>query len=241
MPAGYVARQLGVPAVVEPFAAVECQHRDTKFYNLCSLLGAAARFRRNYRQILDFFAQLILRNIAAGRSTLLVTRKRFKGVCASYLERRLARWGCPVTVVPCDGAPAPARPTVLPLIHYGINGVNSFESYEAAYCLCGFYIDEEVLRQAVADVEPDMLQFPVAIRVVGRPPRRRAGTFDDRFRASDADRIARAYYHLHETHVVIQAVGRVRFATRPREVIAFQCSELPDVRLAREFHTSRGP
>jgi hypothetical protein len=240
MPAEYVARQLGTPAVVAPFAAVECQHRDTRFYNLCSLLGAAARFRRNYRQILDFFAQLIFRNVAAGRSTLLVARKRFKGVCASYLERRLARWGCPVTVVPGDGAPpAPARPTVLPLIHYGINGVNAFESYDAAYCLCGYYIDEDVLRAAVADVEPDALRFPVAIRVAGRPPRRRAGTFDDRFRASDADRIARAYYHQHETHVVIQAVGRVRFATRPREVITFQCSDLPDVRLAREFFNLR--
>jgi hypothetical protein len=240
MPAEYVARQLGTTAVVAPFAAVECQHRDTKFYNICSLIGAAARFRRNYRQILDFFAHLILRNIAAGRSTLLVARKRFKAVCANYLERRLARWGCPVTVIPSDGAPpAPTRPTILPLIHYGINGVNSFESYEAAYCLCGFYIDEEVLRAAIADVEPDMLQFPVAIRVVGRPPRRRAGTFDDRFRASDADRIARAYYHQHETKAVVQAVGRVRFATRPREVITFQCSELPDVRLAREFFNLR--
>ena len=38
---------------------------------------------------------------------------------------------------------------------------------------------------------------------------------------------------------MIQAVGRVRFATRPREVITFQCSDLPDVRLAREFFNLR--
>jgi ATP/maltotriose-dependent transcriptional regulator MalT len=36
---------------------------------------------------------------------------------------------------------------------------------------------------------------------------------------------------------VIQAVGRVRFATRPREVITFQCGELPEIRLTAEFRT----
>ena len=240
MPAEYVARQLGVPAVVAPFAAVECQHHNTRFFNLCSLLGAAARFRRNHPQILDLFAQLILRNVEAGRSTLLIARKQFKRICCDYLERRLARWGCHVTIVPSNGQPpTPANPSTLPLIHYGINGVNAFESYDAAYCLCGYYIDEDVLRAAIADVEPDLLQFPVVIRVAGRPPRRRAGTFDDLFRASDADRIARAYYQQHETNAVIQAVGRVRFATRPREVVTFQCSEMPGVRLTREFQSLR--
>jgi hypothetical protein len=240
MTAEYVARQLGVPAVVAPFASVECQHRATRFYNLCSLLGAAARFRRNHVQILDFFAQLILRNIEAGRSTLLVARKRFKRLCADYLERRLSQWKCPATVVPSDGqSPTPSGPSVLPLIHYGINGINMFEYYDAAYCLCGYYIDEDVLRAAIADVEPDALQFPVAIRVAGRPRRRLAATFDDRYSASDADRIARAYYRQHETNVVVQALGRVRFAIRPREIVAFQCSELPGVRLAREFYSLR--
>ena len=34
---------------------------------------------------------------------------------------------------------------------------------------------------------------------------------------------------------MIQAVGRVRFAIRPREVITFQCGELPGVVLTAEF------
>lgn len=240
MPAAYVARKLSVPEVVEPFAAVQCQHRDTRFFNLCSLLGAAARFRRNLPQILDLFAQLILRNIEADRLTLLIVRKRFKRMCADYLERRLSGWGCRATVVPSDGqVPTPAGPSTLPLIHFGITGVNSFEAYDAAYCLCGYYIDEEILREAVADVDPDESRFPVEIRVAGQPRRRLAGTFDDRYRDSDADRIVRAYYRQHETNVVVQAVGRARFATRPREVVTFQCSEMPGVQLTREFHSLR--
>jgi hypothetical protein len=240
MPAGYVARQLGVAAVVEPFASVRCQHRGTHFYNLCSLLGAAARFRRNYPQILDLFVMLILRNVAAGRSTLLIARRQFKRLCAEYIERRSAHWGRPTTVVQSNGEPPPhASPTVLPLIHYGVNGVNSFESYDSALCLTSYLIDEDVLRAAVADVEAEEWRFPVSIRIVGRPRRRLAGTFDDRYRASDADAIAQTYYRQLETNVVIQAVGRVRFATRSREVITFQCSDMPGVELTREFANLR--
>jgi hypothetical protein len=36
-------------------------------------------------------------------------------------------------------------------------------------------------------------------------------------------------------------VGRVRYATRPREVITFQCGELPGVELKREFCNLTGP
>jgi hypothetical protein len=240
MEPAYAARQLGVPEVTAPFRGVRCQHRQSRFYNLCSLLGAAARFRGNHVQILDVFALLILRNVHQGRLTLLVTRKRFKRLCADYLTRRLAGWGQPVSVGPSDGEPPEqVCPTALPLIHYGVNGVNSFEAYDAAYCLSGFYCDEDDLRRAIADVEDDGLRFPVSIRLAGRPRRRVAGSFDERFRASDADRIAQLYYHQLETSTVLQAVGRVRFATRPREVITFQCSELPGVQLTREFYTLR--
>ena len=62
-----------------------------------------------------------------------------------------------------------------------------------------------------------------------------AGTFEPRHRFSSGDRIARAYHHQLEAVKVIQAVGRVRFATRPREVITFQCGELPGIILDRRI------
>jgi hypothetical protein len=240
MPAEYVARQLGVGEVARPFASVSCQHAGTEFFNLNSLVGAASRFLGNHAQILDVFAQLIIRNIEARRLTLLISRKRFKPHCADYLRRRLADWGHPAAIVLSDGEPpAEADPTTLPLIHYGLKGVNGFQHYHAAFCLNSYYIDEEVLREAVADVEDDALRFPVSVRVAGRPRRRVAGTFDRRFDSSDADRIARAYLEQLEAAGVIQAVGRVRYATSPRMVVTIQAGELPGVRLTREFGNLR--
>ena len=238
--ADFLRRQLRIERVAEPFASVLCQHRETHFYNIRSLLGAASRFGSNHPQILDLFALLLLRNISAGRRTLLVSRKHLKRLCADYLERRLTRWGCPVMIVANSGESVTSTdPAMLPLIHYGISGVNSFESFDAVYCLNSYYLDETILREVVADSEPDELRFPVAVRPVGPDRLRIAGTFEPRHRFSSGDRIARAYHHQLEAMKVIQAVGRVRFATRPREVITFQCSELPGVVLTAEFRNLR--
>ena len=139
-----------------------------------------------------------------------------------------------------DGEPPEqASPTTLPLIHYGIKGVNGFQHYHSAFCLNSYYIDEEVLREAIADVEDDALRFPVSIRLTGRPRRRVAGTFDRRFDSSNANRVARAYLEQLEAAVVLQAVGRVRYATSPRMVVTMQTGELPGIQLTREFSSLR--
>lgn len=240
MKPGYVQRQLGVDDVVAPFGRIVCQHRGTEFYNICTLIGAAANFPKNSRQVLDFFGLLVIANIQAGKRTLLIARKRFKRLCVDYLTKRLGGWGRDVTIQLSDGEPPEAEtPTTIPLIHFGINGVNSFAVYDAAYCPTSYLIDEEVLRLAIADVESDDLKFPVEIHLLGRPRRRQAGTFKERFRASDADETARTYYHQLETNQVIQAVGRVRFATKPRQVITLQPSDMPGVEITREFSSLR--
>jgi hypothetical protein len=105
------------------------------------------------------------------------------------------------------------------------------------YCLSAYYSDESVLREAVADVEADDLRFPVALRPIEPGGIRLAGTFDPRYRYSSADRIARAYHHQLEANKVLQAIGRARFATCPREVVTFQAGELPGIVLAGEFRT----
>ena len=113
--------------------------------------------------------------------------------------------------------------------------MNSFEAFESVYCLNSYYVDEAIMRELVADCESDDLRFPIGVRLTGPSKVRIAGTFEPRHRFSSGDRIARAYHHQLEAMKVIQAVGRVRFATRPREVITFQCGELPGVILTAEF------
>ena len=208
----FLRRQLRINQVAEPLSSVLCQHRDTRFFNIHSLLGHACRFGSNHPQILDFFGQLILRNLTQGRRTLLVSRKHLKRTCKEYVKHHLKDWGCPVSVEINNGEPISSTdPTILPLIHYGISGVNSFEFHDAVYCLNSYYPDESVLREAVADVEPDDLRFPVSIRPDTPGGRRVAGTFEPRHRFWSGDGIARVYHRQIEAGKVIQAVGRVRF------------------------------
>ena len=236
----YVERQLNIDRADNPIPRARIHHKGTRSYNLCFLHGAASRFPGNRPQILDAFAQLILHNIESGRRTLLVSRKHLKKSCITYLTKRFTQWGRVVTFVPCGGEPVPgSNPNIVPVIHYGVSGVNNFEEFDAAYCLNSFYLDQDVLQKAIRDVDEDTLQFPVNIQVQGQPKRRIAGTFDRRFQASDADQVCRTYYRQLETNVVLQAVGRVRYATRPREVITFQASQMPDVPLHGEFYSMR--
>ena len=168
----YVERQLGVGQVHNPFPQVRAHHKSTRFYNLAFLHGSARRFPGNLPQILDAFAQLILHNIQRELRTLLVSRKHLKQRCIAYLVKRLTQWGYPVTFVPSRGEPPSQKsPTCIPVIHFGITGVNSFEDYHAVYCLNSYYLDEDVLQQAISDVEESDLDFPVRIKLNGKPPR----------------------------------------------------------------------
>ena len=51
------------------------------------------------------------------------------------------------------------------------------------------------------------------------------------------DRLAQYALDQQELDVVLQAVGRVRPYTRPREVITFQCAAHPQLDYDREFNS----
>jgi hypothetical protein len=56
-------------------------------------------------------------------------------------------------------------------------------------------------------------------------------------RIYDVGRLAHLALGQQEMDVVIQAIGRVRPYTRPREIVTFQCSARPDGDYDREFGT----
>ena len=39
-----------------------------------------------------------------------------------------------------------SRATTLPLVNYGISGINRFEDFDAAYCLTGFYTNPKAIE-----------------------------------------------------------------------------------------------
>ena len=124
---------------------------------------------------------------------------------------------------------------VVPLIHYGLIGTNLFEHFDCAFCLTGFYVNAEVVDAVLQDVLGADGRIPIVVRTEGSPRRRRARVADPRHRRYDVDRLAQLALDQQELDAVLQAVGRVRPYTRPREVVTFQCAAHPRRPYDREF------
>jgi len=224
--------------LASPFAGHRFSHPGTRWYNLASPIGSRRYFPRHVPQILDFFAALTVRQTAAGKRVLLVAKKCFVSTCAGELESRFAGLGADLRIVTEDWSEsALADPRVVPLISYGMIGTNLFEPFDCAYCLTSYNVDEHVINQCLQDLTRSDLRLPIRIETVGDPKRRRAGVADPAHRDYDIARLAQPAFEFKEHGVVVQAVGRVRPFTRPREVITFQMGALPGVHYDAEFRT----
>jgi len=239
--AAYAGHRLGTGPTASPFEGIRFLHSGSRVFNVRNSNGAARHFRRNHRQVLDTFASLIMRNVVDGRSTLLISRKKFKPLCADYLQRRLAGWGLDVEIVVdgYDRLPLEPDPRTIPLIHYGIIGVNDFTKYSCAYSVNSYYVSSKDLNAAVQEFEPR--HFRVRLEVVRGPDRMRRVKLADTL-VSDEDRmwLGSVYLRKLEVDPVIQAVGRVRFLTEPREVVFFQMNDLQtEIGQVREVRSLR--
>lgn len=226
--AAYAGHRLGVGPLPSPFEQVRFQHSGTLVVNVQNRVGADRYFKRNQQQILDTFAVALLRNIIEGRSTLVICRKKRREFCADFLRHRLRGWGVEMQFVvgDFDRLPAAPDPRIIPVLHYGIRGVNDFEEYEAAYCLDSFYVNSRVLNRMVQEFEPET--FRVELTIVHKAGQRVRRVELVHRTDPDLDRVWLGNIHLRKLEVdpVIQAAGRVRFLTRPREVVLFQMHDL---------------
>lgn len=225
------------PALLSPFQDLRFDHPGTRWFNIANVMGAASYFPRHADAIFDFFTALIARNIQAGKRTLLICRKKFRALCTKGVRKRLKELGIGAIRIVTGGW---ARqnlndPRTLPLISYGISGVNRFEEFEAAYCLTGYYVHAAAVEQAVHDLDVSTDRYPVTLQTEGNPPRRYARVAMPANQETIIPRIAQLVLDQKEADVVVQAVGRVRPFTRPREVITFQAGALPGVQYTREF------
>ena len=223
----YAGERLGRGPLPSPLEDLRFQHSGTRVINVRSRIGADRYFVDNHKQILDTIAVMIARNVVAGRTTLLVSRKKSKDRCAAYLRRRLADWGHHVRFVCAGygGLPAQPDPRIVPVIHYGVMGVNTFTEYESAYCLNGYYISSRELSKAVQEAVPKQARRELII--TSKPDCIRRVTVGE---GPDPGGVlahqASMYLRKLEVDPVIQAAGRVRFVTRPREVVLFQMNNL---------------
>jgi DNA-binding CsgD family transcriptional regulator len=233
----FTAYRLGKD-LTSPFAAVSFSHPGTRWYNLASPIGSRRYFARHAPQILDFFASLVVRRLAEGRRVLLVVKKVFLALCAASLAERFTAMRTDIRVVTGGWSEQELQDDrVVPLISFGTIGTNLFEQFDAVYCLSGFYVNEGIVNQCLQDVVRQDLRLPIRIETVGSPRRRRAVVADPMHRYYDLAHLAQPALEQQEHHVVVQAVGRVRPFTRPREVFTFQMGALPGVVYDAEFRT----
>jgi hypothetical protein len=234
---GFACYRLGKD-LASPFADHRFRHPGTRWYNLASPIGSRRYFARHSPQVLDFFAQLVARRTAEGKRVLLVAKKCFLRLCAVGLAERFAHAGVALRAVTGGWSEALlADPGVVPLINYGMIGTNRFEHFDVVYCLTGYYVNEHVVNQCLQDLTRQDLRLPVRIETTGHPRRRRARLAEPEHRYYDLAPLVQPALEFREHGVVIQAVGRVRPFTRPREVITFQMAELPGVAYDAEFST----
>lgn len=223
----YVAHRLGSTRIASPFEDVRVRHTGTRVLNLTDSAGASKWFGSNHVRILDAFAVIVAHNIAEGRSTLLISRKKSKALVATYLEQRLRGWGLDARLLVDEGARLAGAPDplVIPVVHYGILGVNAYERYDSVLCVNSYYVSDKVLTKQLTQFEPRSFQVGVTIC------RDRAGHRVAQVEAPELDvagqvELANIYLRKLEVDPVVQAIGRVRPLTNPRLVVAFHAASL---------------
>ncbi len=215
------------------------KNQGTQWFNIASPFGTRHYFRGNSKQILDFYAELIHQRLCQGKKILLVAKKCFVAYCAAQLNERLKVLGnLDVQIVVDNFASNDLRQAqTIPLVNYGIIGTNLFEDFECCYCLTGFYVNEEVINSTLQDSFASDFRVPISLNVDGYPKRRYVKVTRDEDQYSTVNMLAQDVLNYFEMGTVLQAVGRVRPYTKPREIITFQCADHPDFPYTREFNS----
>jgi len=220
-----------------PFEMYQFRDKGTVWYNISSRIGTRSYFIRNAPQILDFYAQLIARRVNDGKKPLLVAKKRFISFCVVELNQRLKDFGFGnIKIVAVNKKTDSIAMNAVPIINYGMIGVNRFQFYDCAYCLTGYYVNERIVNSILQDIVASDHHIPIKIKTGGMPRRRRVEVINYKDRFYDVGKLAQMALAQQEMDVVLQAVGRVRPYTNPREIITFQCSDHPCLSYTWDFN-----
>jgi hypothetical protein len=224
--------------IYSPFENIRFMNEGTRWYNIDSRMGMLTYFDRNMPAILAFFALLIAKRIEQGKKIMLISKKDLLDRCATELQNLMAAFGCNAIVRTDFSTEDLDQDTrTIPLIHYGVIGVNDFQDFDCAYCLNGYYVNESVVNTVLQDIISQDLVLPLKIQTTRSLPRRRlAGAANTQDQFFDVHHMAQPVLEYLEMETVVQAVGRVRPFTSPREVITFQCHGNPCTPYTREFH-----
>jgi hypothetical protein len=222
--------------LADPFSNYQFQDQGTHYYNLANKMGMASYFPKNSPQIFDFFSDLLLSRIRDGKRVVLLSRKCFKTLCINEMQKRLDETDLSLKIINPDSHQLDNTSQVqIPIIHYGMIGENRFEDFDCIFALTGFYVNENAVSELIQEIRAEDFHLPIKIQTKGTPPRRTAEVEHLKDQIYDVHHLAQLALNDLEIGTVMQAAGRVRPFTKPREVFLFQCSELPQCNGLNEF------
>lgn len=220
-----------------PFKDYVFTNPGTRWYNIASRIGMKKYFICHSPQILDFFTALIAMRLKEGKRPLLISKKDFRTTCARRIEKGLQELGIDsVKVITSHWEQVDLMdPKVIPLINYGVVGINAFQNFDAVYCLNGYYVNEQIVNSILQDILAPEFEIPIQIGTRGTPLRRWADILNPGKQFRGIRQLVPLALRQQEMDIVLQAVGRVRPYTSPREVITFQCDSHPHLEYTEEF------
>jgi len=235
LPLDLARERLGDLQLQEFCPGVRLLDEGTQVFNICCAAGSTKYFPKNAPQILFATAQMVVRLDAEGKRTVVVGKKCFAAHIQALLQGYLRELsGKELRVVHGASEAEVQDPLVVPLLTYGVRGVNLFEEFHAAIAVCSFNAREDVLDAMLNDTRGPDARTSLAFGDFGG--KRVARPVGPRARWGGEHALTQGVQHQFEAAWAEQVLGRVRFASRPRLVIFFQRGPLR-FPLTAEFRT----
>jgi hypothetical protein len=212
----------------------------SRLINLLGSYGTAGNFSGNVTTIVHHLAPFIFSEIHIGRRVLLVCKKsqmkQAKKVVMETGKKLCEDWKV-VSTADVDFSTfdfVNSSPDVIPLIHYGFVGVNTFETFENALCLSSYYTNDKNLNAMINQglrsdetLSAQIYQDESGYR---------------RVRTSQGAELLLPFiqdsFDAQEKNVVLNTIGRVRPWTRSRTVVVQQRNRYDELGVETVFSFS---
>ncbi|HEY3353784.1 MAG TPA: hypothetical protein VGQ83_11085, partial [Polyangia bacterium] len=152
VPLELARHRLDEPGLQQFCSGVTFANVNSEVYNIRAGLGAACHFRKNSPQILFTVAQLVDKLAAENKRAVIITKKKFALEVAALLQNYLREiTGKKYRVMANAAAKKITDPLIVPVITYGVQGVNVYENFDAALAVNSYNAREDVLTAYVND------------------------------------------------------------------------------------------
>lgn len=198
------------------------RHEHCKVYALRTSSASHSFFRRSEsarKGILEFALSIAARNSSLGKRTLFVSKKKLMGLILRDYRSFLPN-GSQIYLVPITTPPlvAPDGIRDIPLVSYGLEGINCFERFDSVVCLNSYNLSVEDVSDAMGKLGLGRnwsFEFDRDRNLLTNAP-------------EDKARIFRAYFNYLELNKILQTVGRIRPWGKPSEVFFSGYQQFPE-------------